>query len=263
LDKFSSFGFHFGVRQVVRVHIVSASHLKENIMSSPASDPPRPSLRNHLAPFTDGPRPWLVLARNAIPVIGVYGLGWSADLVIFQIWFDSVTALGAMLAFQIRGFARNDPTIMQPPAGVPPNLAPRLLALVWLLIWLLLSIPYWFVLLFFGLAVFDDNFWSGLPGNISVMVALILALVSNLLEYSQRGYEKMNDVDIRLEFDWEFNLHMARAAAILLITFILRLGFIIGLALALSYIEIYPMRALRFFGGDRTLDADNKQRSQD
>ena len=215
--------------------------------------------RNHLTPFTEGPRAWLVLARNAIPVVGVYWLGWSADIVIFQLWFDGVTALGAMLAFQIRAFAHNDRRALKPPLSVPPNL----LALVWLLLWLLLSLPYGFILLFLSLAVFDGGFWNLLLGNVSAIAALLLVLVSNILEAHRRGYVGMSDADIRLEFNWEFSLHLARVAAMILVTFILRLGLIIGLALALSYVEIYPMRTLRFFGGDSTLEADNEQRSRD
>jgi len=215
--------------------------------------------RNHLTPFTEGPRAWLVLARNAIPVVGVYWLGWSADIVIFQLWFDGVTALGAMLAFQIRAFAHNDRRALKPPLSVPPNL----LALVWLLLWLLLSLPYGFILLFLSLAVFDGGFWNLLLGNVSAIAALLLVLVSNILEAHRRGYVGMSDADIRLEFNWEFSMHLARAAAMILVTFILRLGLIIGLALALSYVEIYPMRTLRFFGGDSTLEADNEQRSRD
>lgn len=204
-----------------------------------------------------------MLARNAIPVIGVYALGWSTDIVIFQLWFDGLTALGAMLAFQMRAFAHNEPKIMQPPPGVPPHFAPRLLAFVWLLIWLLLGLPYWFILFFFSLAVFEGGLWHLPLGNVSVIVALGLVLASNILEAHRRGYVGMSDADIRLEFNWEFNLHLARIAAILLVTFFLRFGLILVLALALSYIEIYPMRALKFFGGDRTLEADNENRSRD
>jgi len=36
--------------------------------------------RSHLAPFLEGPGPYLVVARNAIPVAGVWVLGWSEQL---------------------------------------------------------------------------------------------------------------------------------------------------------------------------------------
>ena len=65
------------------------------------SHPPRGT---HFAPFLEGPRAWPVLARNAIPVIGVHALDGSAAVVVFQIWVDGVTALGGMLALQMRAF---------------------------------------------------------------------------------------------------------------------------------------------------------------
>jgi hypothetical protein len=36
-------------------------------------------------------------------------------MVVFQIWFDGVTALGAMLAFQMRAFARRGDKVFEAP----------------------------------------------------------------------------------------------------------------------------------------------------
>ena len=232
-------------------------------MSSPNPNLSPQNPRRYLAPFTEGPRAWLVLARNAIPVVGVYWLGWSADVIVFQIWFDGVTALGAMLAFQIRAFVRNGGRTFEVPPDLPPSILPRVLAISWLIFLLLLGIPYWFMMLFFSLAVFVDSFWNFPLRDPGVIVGLLLVLVSNIIEESKRGYERMSDAEVRLEFNWEFSMHLARAAAMILVTFVMRLGMIIGLALVLSYIEIYPMRTLRFLGGDRTLEADNENRSRD
>jgi hypothetical protein len=217
-----------------------------------------PSRRSYLAPFMEGPRPWLVLARNAIPVLGVYLLGWSASQTAFQIWFDGLTALGAMLGFHIRAVAARG---SQP--DVPSATRLPVLVLVWLLLWLLLGIPYWFTLFLLRTAVFVGDpdglkFWN--PG---VLVALLFVVLSNYLEESRRGYDRLSDSRLRLEFNWDFSMHLARVAAMLLVSFILRLGLILGLALALSYVEIYPMRTLRFLGGDRTLEAGNEERSRD
>jgi hypothetical protein len=41
---------------------------------------------------------WLVLGRNLIPVVGIYGFGWSAALAVFNYWFDGLTALAAIVA---------------------------------------------------------------------------------------------------------------------------------------------------------------------
>jgi hypothetical protein len=41
-----------------------------------------------------------VIARNLIPVVGIYGFGWFAAVAVFNYWFDRSTALigiGAVL----------------------------------------------------------------------------------------------------------------------------------------------------------------------
>jgi len=219
--------------------------------------------RSHVAPFLEGPRAWLVLARNAIPVVGVYALDWPAAIVVIQIWFDGVTALGAMLALQMRAFLRNDSKPFPVPGDFPPHVLPAILFVVWLLLLALIGIPYWFTLFFFSFAVFRDGFWSVLFGSPELIATLLLVLISNSVEEFRRGYERMSDIEIRREFNWDFSMHLARISVMLLAAFWLSKHIVVGLALALSYVEIYPMRTLRFLGGDRTLEAGNENRSRD
>lgn len=222
--------------------------------------------RGHFAPFRESSRPWLVLARNIIPIIGVWGLGWSANVAVFQIWFDGATALGAMLALHLRAFSLTNPKA-QLPASIPPEIGGRAKLIAFLLMWLvvfaLLGIPYWFALFFFSATLFREGFWSAELGHPAVLVALFWALLSNILEESKRGYERMSAAETRLEFNWDFSIHLARIGALLVTAFFFGKFIIIPLALALSYIEIYPMRALRLMGGDRTLEAENENRSRD
>ena len=49
-----------------------------------------------------------VLARNLIPVIGIYGFGWSAALAVFNYWFDGLTAVAAIVAAPIPARAARD-----------------------------------------------------------------------------------------------------------------------------------------------------------
>lgn len=58
-------------------------------------------------------------------------------------------------------------------------------------------------------------------------------------------------------------MHLPRVAAMLAVGFVMPLGMVVGLALAPGYVEIYPMRTLRFLGGDGTLEAGNESRSLD
>src|SRR5213592_2468269 len=57
-----------------------------------------PPLSQHLRELASRPDAWVVLARNLIPVVGIYGFGWSAALAVFNYWFDGLTALAAIVA---------------------------------------------------------------------------------------------------------------------------------------------------------------------
>src|SRR2546422_7542955 len=57
-----------------------------------------PPLSQHLRELASRPHAWAVIARNLIPVVGVYGFGWSAGLTVFNYWFDGLTALAAITA---------------------------------------------------------------------------------------------------------------------------------------------------------------------
>src|SRR5438552_15052984 len=57
-----------------------------------------PPLSQHLREFASNPHAWAVLGRNLIPVVGIYGFGWSAGLIVFNYWFDGLTALAAITA---------------------------------------------------------------------------------------------------------------------------------------------------------------------
>ena len=57
-----------------------------------------PPLSQHLRELKSRPGAWAVLARNLIPVVGIYVFGWSAALAVFNYWFDGLSALAARMA---------------------------------------------------------------------------------------------------------------------------------------------------------------------
>lgn len=235
-------------------------------MSSVDPNVPATARRSHLAPFREGLRPWMVLARNAIPVIGVYGFSWSANVIVFQIWFDGVAALGAMIALHLRAFMLTDPQVTLPAsfrreAGFRTRLIA--LSLTWLALVAMLGIPYWFALFFFRATVFRDGFGSLALGDPAIIAALLFVLISNVIEQFRRGYERMSAAETSLEFNWDFRMHLTRIGALLIVAFLFGRFIVIPLALVLSYIEIYPMRSLRLIGGERTLAGGNEDRSRD
>src|SRR6201987_3845662 len=60
-----------------------------------------PSLSQHLREFASRPDAWVVLARNMIPVVGIYAFGWSVAVAVFNYWFDGLTAVAAIVAAMI------------------------------------------------------------------------------------------------------------------------------------------------------------------
>src|SRR5260370_9091476 len=57
-----------------------------------------PPLSQHLREFASRRDAWVVLARNMIPVVGIYAFGWSAAISVFNYWFDGLTAVAAIIA---------------------------------------------------------------------------------------------------------------------------------------------------------------------
>ena len=60
-----------------------------------------PPLSQHLREFASRPGAWVVVARNMIPVVGIYVFGWSVSVAVFNYWFDGLTAVAAIVAAMI------------------------------------------------------------------------------------------------------------------------------------------------------------------
>ena len=206
------------------------------------------SPKRYDAEFRESPLPWLVVGRNAIPVLGVYGLGWSTGVTLLEVWFDGISSLGLMIAFSTWTVLRRDPDPWTPPAGlprVPPILLGPLFASMPLLI---LGIPSWFALGAFHAEAFGEGFWRSVLGDREVLLWLSVAFGSNLIEHARRGWHRMSDSELRARFRWEYQAHLARIVALLLVLFVLPLGGIALLACALASIELHPRQAFRFLG---------------
>jgi hypothetical protein len=208
--------------------------------------------RSHWAPFRESLRPWVVLVRNAVPVVGVYALGWSTSVTATQLWIDGASALTALVCFMTIGFSRNDSTYKPTDWFIVPVLL------------LIIGSPYWFMIVFLGPVVFDGRYLPTDATRDAVIVTGAGTVAMNLIETWMRGYHRQPDAKNRRDFNWEYSIHLARCAAILMVGFFFRARvLIVALSIVLAYIEIYPMRALRFLGGDATLDAENADRSKD
>jgi hypothetical protein len=85
-----------------------------------------------------------VLARNLIPVVDIYGFGWSAALAVFNYWFDGLTALAAIVAALIPRALRETQ-----PKSVGATWAGNLVrgAVTWVFLVGIIGLPYWIVLI--------------------------------------------------------------------------------------------------------------------
>src|SRR5881227_4272792 len=113
----------------------------DSITVRPIAPPP---LSQHLRELASRPGAWAVLARNLIPVVGIYGFGWSAALAVFNYWFDGLTALAAIVAALIPRALRET----QPKTGRVTWLGTVVRgAVTWIFLVGIVGLPYWIVLI--------------------------------------------------------------------------------------------------------------------
>jgi hypothetical protein len=103
-----------------------------------------PPLSQHLRELASRPDAWTVLARNLIPVVSIYGFGWSAALAVFNYWFDGLTALAAIVAALIPRALRETQTKSAGPTWVG-NLVRGVVT--WIFLLGIVGLPYWIVLI--------------------------------------------------------------------------------------------------------------------
>jgi len=205
--------------------------------------------RSHLAPFLEGPGPYLVVARNAITVAGVWVLGWSAQLAALTLWFDGVAALGMLCLMVMR-------------ARLHLGLEATNKASSWaglLFIFAFFGVPYWMMFAGFNAWFFPKGFWSEQFADPWVVVALLVILAGNVIEEARRGLVGMSEKGIRLVSNGQFALHWVRGGVVVLLLALAPIKvryFIVVVAVALSYLEIYPRRTLRLFGREHEVDDD-------
>lgn len=203
--------------------------------------------RSHLTPFLEGPGPYLVLARNAIHVGGVWVLGWSAQLAALTLWFDGVAALGMLCLMVMR-------------ARVRLGLEAANKASTWaglLFVFAFFGVPYWMMFAGFNAWFFPKGFWSEQLADRWVLVALLLILVGNAVEEARRGLVGLSEADIRRVSNGQFALHWVRGVIVVLLLTLVPLKvqyFIVVAAVALAYLEIYPRRTLRLFGREHDIE---------
>lgn len=218
----------------------------EKIRSSATRQIAPPPLSQHLRELVSRPDAWGVLARNLIPVVGIYAFGWSAALSVFNYWFDGLTALIAIVTALIPRALRET---QSEPAGLLRTLVGGLLT--WIVLIGIVGLPYWIVLIPLHELLLGGELRRQIAQSPALWFTFGSLAASHFWKAFRMGYDTMPDKELRQRARWDIYLLILRAVAMFIMA-AHGLAFVLVplMALLLSYLEIWPERALGAVFGD-------------
>ena len=208
-----------------------------------------PPLSQHLREFGSRPHAWAVLARNLIPVVGIYGFGWSAALAVFNYWFDGLSAVAAIVAALIPRALRETQRKSTGTMSVAANIVRGLVT--WIFLIVIVGLPYWIVLIPLHDLLLGDELRRQLAHSPALWFTFGSLAASHFWKAFQSGYDEMPDQELKQRVRWDVYLLILRAIAMFIMA-AHGLYFILVplMALLLSYFEIWPERVLGAVFGD-------------
>ena len=228
------------------------SKATEKTASSSARRPiALPPFSQHLREFASRPHARAVLARNLIPVVGIYGFGWSAGLTVFNYWFDGLTALAAITAALVPRALRETTKKEDSDQRSAVKAAKEILrgVFTWVFLVGIIGLPYWMVLVPLHALFVGENLWHKLAQSPGLWFAFGSIAISHFWKAFQCGYDTMPDDQLKQRVRSDVYLLMLRGIAMFMM-----IGFAIFIvplmALLLSYFEIWPERVLGAIFGD-------------
>src|SRR5437764_5846471 len=207
-----------------------------------------PPISQHLREFASRRDAWVILARNMIPVIGISGFRWSAALSVFNYWFDGLTALGAILAVLIPRALREK----QSKSGHMTWLRSVVRGVsTWIFLVGIVGLPYWIVLIPLHDLLLGNELRRELAHSPVLWFTFGSLAVSHFWKAFRIGYDSMPDKELKQRVRWDVYLLILRAIAMFIMA-AHGLYFILVplMALLLSYLEIWPERAIGAVFGD-------------
>jgi hypothetical protein len=208
-----------------------------------------PPLSQHLRELASRPGAWLVIARNMIPVVGIYCFGWSAGLSVFNYWFDGLSALAAIVAALIPRALRES----QPKSAGTMSVAVNIVrgVLTWIFLVGIIGLPYWIVLIPLHDLLLGNELRRQLAQSPALWFTFGSLAASHFWKAFQSGYDSMPNKDLKQRVRWDVYLLILRAIAMFIMA-AHGLYFILVplMALLLSYFEIWPERVLGAVFGD-------------
>ena len=207
-----------------------------------------PPLSQHLREFASRPGAWVVVARNMIPVVGIYAFGWSAAVAVFNYWFDGLTAVAAIVAAIIPRAMRETQS-KRDHATLLGNVV--LGIFVWLVLVVVVGLPYWIVLIPLHDLLLSDELRRQLAQSPALWFTFGSIAASHFWKAFHMGYDTMPDQELKQRARWDLYLLILRAVAMFFMA-AHGLYFILVplMALLLTYLEIWPDRAIGAVFGD-------------
>ena len=222
--------------------------LQEKIGSSAVRQIAPPPISQHLREFSSRPDAWLVLARNLIPVVGIYAFGWSAGLSVFNYWFDGLTALAAIVAAMVPRALRET---RSKSASVNTGKIFLQGVLTWIFLIGIVGLPYWIVLIPLHDLMLGEEVRNRIARSPVLWVVFGSLAAGHFWKAFHLGYDILPDNELKQRVRWDVYLLMLRAIAMFIMAadgfyFIL----VPLMALVLTYFEIWPERVLGAVFGD-------------
>jgi len=217
--------------------------------ASPTRAIPLPPLRQHLGEFAARREAWLILARNLIPVVGIYAFGWSANLAVFNYWFDGVAAVAAIVAALVPRSMRES---MAKPEGIVGHVNQVLGGVaIWAFLLAIVALPYWIVLIPLNGMLLDPALLQDLATTPALWATFAVIAVQHFWRAFHAGYDTLPEKDLKQRCRWDLYLLVLRAIAMFMMA-AHGLAFVLVplLALLLTYFEVWPERVLGAVFGD-------------
>src|SRR5438128_5853120 len=210
---------------------------------------PPPLLSQHLRELASRPDAWAVLARNLIPVVGIYGFGWSAALAVFNYWFDGLTALAAIVAALIPRALRET----QPKSVGAMSAAANLVrgVVTWIFLVGIVGLPYWIVLIPLHDLLLGNELRRQLAHSPALWLTFGSLAAGHFWKAFHLGSDALPDNQLKQRVRGDVYLLILRALAMVIVpAHGLSLILLLLMALLLSYFEIWPERVLGAVFGD-------------
>jgi hypothetical protein len=207
-----------------------------------------PPLSQHLREFASRRDAWVVLGRNMIPVVGIYAFGWSAAISVFNYWFDGLTALAAIVAALIPRALRETQS-RKDHVTLVGNVVRGVF--VWVLLVGIVGLPYWIVLIPLNDLLPSNELHRDLAHSPALWFTFGSLAASHFWKAFRMGYDTMPEKELKQRARWNLYLLILRAIAMFIMA-AHGLYFIVVplMALLLSYLEIWPERAIGAVFGD-------------